>query len=147
MAGCLPELVGSKTQRCLYAGHGYWTYGNGGKQGQPPLFIERLYTTPDGLVSVFDDVSAARRFEAVAQELAGKYHEVLDEAWDSIFLLDTYTTDILHMNRSACEMFGYSREELVRLNIGYLCTEEPPYSGEEFKQLHVFVRRNQNEDA
>lgn len=129
-----PELVGSKTQDAYMQVLDTGRMGTVESKVNHRFFIERLYTTPDGLVSVFDDVSAARRFEAVAQELAGKYHEVLDEAWDSIFLLDTYTTDILHMNRSACEMFGYSREELVRMNIGYLCPEEPPYSGEEFKR-------------
>jgi len=129
-----PELVGSNTQDAYMQVLETGRMGTVESKVNHRFFIERIYTTPDGLVSVFDDVSAARRFEAVAQELGGKYHEVLDEAWDSIFLLDTYTTDILHMNRSACEMFGYSREELVRLNIGNLCPDEPPYSGEEFKR-------------
>ncbi len=130
----LPELVGSNTQDAYMQVLETGQMGTVESKVSHRFFIERIYTTPDGLVSIFDDVSAARRFEAVAQELGSKYHEVFDEAWDSIFLLDTYTTDILHMNRSACEMFGYSREELVRLNIGNLCPEEPPYSGEEFKR-------------
>ena len=128
----LPELVGSNTQDAYMQALETGRMGSVESKVSHRFFIERIYTTPDGLVSVFDDVSAARRFEAVAQELGSKYHEVFDESWDSIFLLDTYTTEILHMNRSACEMFGYSREELARLNIGNLCPEEPPYSGEEF---------------
>lgn len=130
----LPELVGSNTQDAYMQVLETGRMGTVESKVSHRFFIERIYTTPDGLVSIFDDVSAARRFEAVAQELGSKYHDVFDESWDSIFLLDTYTTDILHMNRSACEMFGYSREELVRLNIGNLCPEEPPYSGEEFKR-------------
>lgn len=130
----LPELVGSNTQAA------YMKVLETGRMGTVEskvcnrFFMERIYTTPDGLLSIFDDLSAARRFEAVAQELGSKYHEVFDEAWDSLFLLDTYTTDILHTNRSACDMFGYSREEMARLNIGALCPEEPPYSSEEFKR-------------
>ncbi len=130
----LPELVGSSTQDAYMQVLETGRMGSVESKVSHRFFVERIYTTPDGLVSIFDDVSAARRFEAVAQELGSKYHEVFDESWDSIFLLDTYTTEILHMNRSACEMFGYSREELTRLNIGDLCPEEPPYSGEEFKR-------------
>lgn len=130
----LPELVGSDTQAAYMKVLETGSMGIVESKVSNRFFVERIYSTPDGLLSIFDDLSAARRFEAVAEELGSKYHEVFDEAWDSLLLLDTYTTEILHVNRSACSMFGYSREEMAHLNIGDLCPEDPPYSSEEFKR-------------
>lgn len=93
---------------------------------------ERIYPTPYGIISIGDDVCTVHRFDAVAQGLSDKYHDMFDEAWDALIVHDTYTTQILEANRSACEMFGYSREEIARLDMGRLCPDEAPYSGEEF---------------
>ncbi len=108
-------------------------------------YAERIYPTEQGLLSIFDDISETKRFEAVVQALANHYHDVFDEIWDAVIIQDTYTTDIQEVNKSACNMFGYSRDEMIKMNMGELCADEAPFTSEEFKRwLRMAPREGPN---
>lgn len=130
----IPELTGSPSHQAylqvLSTGSGTETE----TQIANRSFVERIYTTPQGLISVADDVTETKRFEAVVQALANHYHDLFDEIWDAVIIQDSYTTKILEANKSACNMFGYKRLEMINKDMGDLCADEAPFTSEEFKR-------------
>jgi PAS domain S-box-containing protein len=63
------------------------------------------------------------------------YHAIFESANDAIFIHDVETGKILNVNQKACELFGYTREELKQLSVGDVSTGIPPYD-----QEHAFER-------
>lgn len=57
------------------------------------------------------------------------YQSLLEAIGEAIFVHDPVTWAILDVNNSTCELFGYSREELLGLQIGDLSSGQPPYDG------------------
>ena len=57
------------------------------------------------------------------QESEKKYRMLIEQASDGIFILDK-EGNIMNSNSMACQMLGYTREELLRLNIRNLIPEE-----------------------
>ncbi|PIQ09601.1 MAG: hypothetical protein COW71_05665 [Ignavibacteriales bacterium CG18_big_fil_WC_8_21_14_2_50_31_20] len=45
------------------------------------------------------------------------YHTVFDETVDAIFITDGYSGKIIDVNKSACELLGYIKEELIGQNL------------------------------
>lgn len=141
----MPELIGTESHRA---------YLQVLSTGSPAAsecciannyYAERIYPAPHGLLSIFDDISETKRFEQVVQALAHHYHDVFDEIWDAVIIQDTYTTNIEEVNKSACNMFGYSRDEMIKMNMGELCADEPPFTSEEFKRwLRMAPREGPN---
>jgi PAS domain S-box-containing protein len=56
------------------------------------------------------------------------YREIFEASEDSIFVHDWDTGTILDANQRACEAYGYSREQLLKLRAGDLSAGEPPYT-------------------
>jgi len=56
------------------------------------------------------------------------YKEIFDMINDAIFIHDIETGDILDVNRKACEMYGYTKEEIIHLNVENLSSGVPPYT-------------------
>jgi PAS domain S-box-containing protein len=56
---------------------------------------------------------------------------ILDAINDGIFVHDAHTGKILEVNQQACEMFGYAREEFIKLSVGELSSSIHPYTDEE----------------
>jgi len=53
---------------------------------------------------------------------------VLDSAGDALFVDDADTGRIIDVNHRMCEMYGYSHEEAIAIDIGKLSQGEPPFS-------------------
>lgn len=71
------------------------------------------------------------------RESATKYRAIFDLANDAIFLHDAATGVIVDVNPKTCEMYGYSREETLRLSVADLSADQAPYTQE---QALSFVR-------
>lgn len=56
------------------------------------------------------------------------FYHAFDAANDIIFVHDLKTLEFRYANDKACDMFGYTREELAQLNITDLSLGEPPYT-------------------
>jgi len=56
------------------------------------------------------------------------YKEIFDMINDAIFIHDVENGDILDVNRKACEMYGYPKEEIIHLNVENLSAGAPPYT-------------------
>lgn len=59
------------------------------------------------------------------------YEAVFNASTDCIFIHDGNTGEIIDVNRSAEEAFGYTLEEMQRLDVGDMTVNEPPYTRRE----------------
>lgn len=57
-----------------------------------------------------------------------RFISILNNISDAIFIHDAVTGAIVDANESVSRMFGYDREEIVRLLVGDISQGEPPYS-------------------
>lgn len=62
------------------------------------------------------DITERKRVEEALKESESKYRNLIDQAWDAIFVIDS-TGKMLLVNEQACKMLGYTQEELLRLNV------------------------------
>ncbi|MEN6328331.1 MAG: PAS domain S-box protein [Syntrophomonas sp.] len=102
-----PQIIEQKTGSCFY--------------------LERIYPTPVGLICIADDITVDKRSEAAAKAFQTHQRAIFDESYDAIIIHDVQSNIIVDVNKTACEMFGYRREEMLKLNIGDLCAGEPPH--------------------
>jgi PAS domain S-box-containing protein len=74
-----------------------------------------------------------RQFESEAELRASQqsYREMFDASWDALFVHDPVTGAILDVNQTMLDMFGYTREEVLRLTAHEISENVPPYSREE----------------
>lgn len=56
------------------------------------------------------------------------YRSIFDNAGDAILIHDVQTGRILDVNPRACEVYGYTHEELLRMNVGDISAGREPYS-------------------
>ncbi len=91
-----------------------------------PLLNEAGQLT--GAVHIARDITEGKYAEAALAEGSQYLQAVLDSINDAVFVDDADTGEILDVNRGMCELYGYSREEALRVSIGELSLGEPPYS-------------------
>jgi len=93
---------------------------------------ERIYRTPEGLISIADNISDTKRWEEAVQAFTADYRAVFDETDDAVVILEVDDNRIVDVNKAACDMFAYSREEMLGLHAGDLSAEETPYNRDDF---------------
>ncbi len=81
-----------------------------------------------GVISICRDITEQKRAEKT-------YREMFDNVADAIALHDPQTGRIVDVNKAACDLWGYSREEFIGLNIGEITHTEPPYTEDKAKDL------------
>ena len=69
-----------------------------------------------GILGTYEDITERKEAEEALKESESKYRNLIDQAWDAIFVIDS-TGKMLLVNEQACQMLGYTQEELLRLNI------------------------------
>lgn len=76
------------------------------------------------------DITERKRMENIVDKSELKYRTLFDSSGDAIFIYD-FDGKIFETNQVACDQFGYSREEIVALNLKDLDTstdsEKNPY--------------------
>ncbi|MDI6907723.1 MAG: PAS domain S-box protein [Thermoanaerobacterales bacterium] len=77
------------------------------------------------------DISPIKEKERLLRLAEQNYHSIFDNAGDAIFIHDAETGRILDMNPRACELYGYTCEEALRLGVEGLSAGRPPYSRRE----------------
>lgn len=60
------------------------------------------------------------------RESAAKYRPVFDVANDAIFIHDAVSGAIIDANPKACEMYGFTRDEILDVSVADLTVDEPP---------------------
>jgi PAS domain S-box-containing protein len=69
-----------------------------------------------------------RRAETALRESEERFRAIFDSVNDAIFVHDLPTGAILDVNRRMCELYGWTREQARRLDIGALSSGEEPYT-------------------
>jgi diguanylate cyclase (GGDEF)-like protein/PAS domain S-box-containing protein len=93
---------------------------------------------PDGgtthFVAVKEDITERKAAEEALKESEEKYRLLFSKEFDAVALLDGETMRFLEVNDAHVRMFGYSREEIPRIDALALCAE-PDAALAEWKRL------------
>jgi len=74
-------------------------------------------------LQAIEDEEARRKAEKVIKESEVKYRNLFNQANDAVFL-ETIDGKIIDVNTKACDMLGYSREEMLQLEVKDLIPQE-----------------------
>ena len=78
---------------------------------------------PHHMVGTHVDITEPRRIEEELNETEKKYQQLLEVESDAIFIIDANTTTILDLNKIASQMYGYSRQTLLKLQLTELSAQ------------------------
>jgi PAS domain S-box-containing protein len=101
------------------------------KDGSPLYALENIFLHTDDATGeefcdgILIDISDRKEAELQIKEVNLKYQALFDNPMNAFFLSDNKGNN-LDANNSACQMFGYSREELISLNRKDILDVEDP---------------------
>ena len=76
-----------------------------------------------GTIMICSDVTERKEAEKKIRENENRYRSFVEQASDGIFIADQ-KGNYLEVNKTACELLGYTKQELVRLSIKDLMFED-----------------------
>lgn len=80
------------------------------------------------IIGLLVNMSRRKRADDALRASEDRFRIIFDSINDALFIQDIETGAILNVNNMACEMYGYSREELRRLNMQSISMGEAPYT-------------------
>ncbi|MEA1895593.1 MAG: ABC transporter substrate binding protein [Euryarchaeota archaeon] len=83
------------------------------------------------IIALLVNRSRRKAAEDELRESEDRFRTIFDSINDAVFIHDIETGAILNVNNSACDMYGYTREELQRLGMQAISMGEAPYSQED----------------
>jgi PAS domain S-box-containing protein len=106
----------------------------------------------ESILRIFS-VRAAAELQRLDAEAS--YRSIFEASADAIFVHDLNSYALVDINPRACEIYGYSHEEMLRLDIDVFCAGYPPYTGadalrwlararDEGPQRFEWLRRNRD---
>jgi PAS domain S-box-containing protein len=81
-----------------------------------------------------------RRVESSLLESEEKFRTIYDSISDAVFVHDNDNGRILDVNRRACQMYGYSQEQLLQLTIPDISANMSPYTMDDAQRYLVMAR-------
>jgi PAS domain S-box-containing protein len=81
------------------------------------------------------DITERKQAEEASKVSETNYRSIFNSVDDAIYVHDIETGKILNVNEKASEMFGYTKQELLKLTVKDLCLDEHPYTLEEALRL------------
>jgi len=72
------------------------------------------------------DITERKQAEETQRESEERYHSIFDYSNDAIFIIDPAQDQIVDANPKACNMLGYSREELLSVPVSRIHPDEMP---------------------
>ncbi|RQW86235.1 MAG: PAS domain S-box protein [Geobacter sp.] len=88
-----------------------------------------------GYMAIMADIRERKQAQEALRESEANYRTIFDAANDATFVFDPENGDMLDVNRKMCEMYGYTREEVLRLNVENLSAGEPPYTYQDVMKM------------
>lgn len=95
---------------------------------------ERVVRLFGAIKDVTDEVAAREALQEAKQRLEQRvgfeetrFRAVLDQAGESIFMIDFATGGFIDVNETACRILGYSRDELLTMSIGDIEADPPDW--------------------
>lgn len=123
-------------------------------EGAPTGLVAALHSGPlpdadftEAILRIFS-VRAAAELERLAAEEARRvsessYRAIIEASEDAIYVHDLETGAIVDVNPKACEALGYTREEMLKLDVTRLSSGVAPYTGEEAARLMARAREGE----
>jgi PAS domain S-box-containing protein len=115
--------------------------GSGGSSGLIAVMSRRPMLNAElieSILKIFAVRAAAELERQHAEEILRRseasYRAIFEASEDAIFIHDWETGVVIDVNRRACEIYGYTYDEMKRLSAGDLSSGEPPYTGKEAAQ-------------
>jgi len=68
------------------------------------------------------------RAEAALADSESSYRAIFESAEDAIFVHDWDTGEIVDVNPTACRLFGWPRDEMLKLGVEQFSSNVPPYT-------------------
>jgi PAS domain S-box-containing protein len=111
------------------------TYGRVAKTGNPETFetdipslgiwfsISVYSPKQDYFVAVFDNITERKHADIALKQSEERYRTLIEQAGDGIFISDA-TGRYIDVNSAGLTMLGYSREELLQMNLNDLIPSE-----------------------
>jgi PAS domain S-box-containing protein len=81
---------------------------------------------------ILRDITARQQMEEALRKSEAQFRRIFDYSNDAIFVLDSMHGDIMDVNPRACAMLGYSREELLSMQLSDIHPHELP-------RVHAFT--------
>lgn len=143
------ELAASKIREALVQGHAeaeIGVIGNDDSTRQYLISVGRIELEDGpGILGIGMDVTETRRMERQLQASEQRFHTIFSSVSDGILLRDVETTKVVEVNQSACDMFGYTRDELLGSTVDKLSSGEVPFTSAEVIQRFARVRSGTTE--
>ena len=77
------------------------------------------------------DITERKQAEEVLEQSKKNYETIYNSSTDCIFIHDGNTGEIVEVNQTTIDTFGYTKEELNKLDVGDLSLNETPYTQKE----------------
>jgi len=97
-----------------------------------------------GYMAIMADIRERKQAQEALRESEANYRTIFDAANDGTFVFDPENGDMLDVNRKMCEMYGYTREEVLRLNVEALSAGKTPYTYEDVMKM---IRKTKRENS
>jgi PAS domain S-box-containing protein len=98
---------------------------------QPMVHVERI----ESMLQVFAVRAAAeiqrQRADEALRRSEASYRAIFDAAEDAVFIHDWDSGAVIDVNPKACEVYGYTREELCHADVADISASVPPYTAED----------------
>lgn len=89
----------------------------------------RLLPLREGeILMIVRNISHRKKVEFTLQTSEREYRRLFETAHDAVILLEASTLEVIAVNRHACDLYGYSRDELVGSNITTLVRDAGTYA-------------------
>ncbi len=89
---------------------------------------------PEFIQSIVRDITRRREIERALQEQVSRYRSLFEQTNDGITLIN-FDGTIIDCNQRAGEILGYTKEEMIGLNVDDLHPKDMKHSGEVLEQL------------
>jgi PAS domain S-box-containing protein len=112
----LPEIYYDAEESGLIGGQKRWI-----RAIMYPIMDEKR--TVNNIVLTYDDITERKQAEGALRESEEKYRTILEDIEDGYFEVDI-AGNLTFFNGSVCEIFGYSKDELIGMNYRQYTDEE-----------------------
>jgi len=93
----------------------------------------------ESLLQIFAGRAASElereRADTALRASEASYRAIFEASEDAIFVHDLETGAILDVNKKACDIYGYSYDEMLEVDVGTLSSGESPYTQEDAARL------------
>jgi PAS domain S-box-containing protein len=83
---------------------------------------------PYAIFGISTDITERKKVEEAVLRAEASYREIFEKASDAIYVHEIETGKVLEVNQRACEITGYTKEELINGNPEDFITDNPNYS-------------------